>query len=540
MKLRSLALTAALSLLLLAPTTASALTQSDLDASFGGTGIVTPSLPAANTLAPVAAQPDGKTVGAYTTTSNVPVAFRLNVDGSLDSSFGTGGRVDLAGFGGTTSELKRVLVAPDGTIYVVGSVTLAGDDNDAIWALTPAGAPKTSFNATGSRKLPLVGIGENEIADGALTLAGDIVVVATANIGGDDVVSLRIVSPAGVTTTDVFKQFAGDDFSADAAAVLPDGRIAVGALYEPPAGRVSAVAIFSSAGVYDGTFGQSAGLAYFGAPIQLTGDITRVFSAGGQIGVVGQVGYAAALGLYSSTGQPAPTLGSLAAARLLPLGASVAISIDGGAVAAGKVVAVGYAQTSAAIPSFIARYNADGSTDSSFATGGAAPLPVAAGSSPTFSLQPDGKYVVALVTPSASKLTFVRYWGDSPAPQPASVAFAKSVKSKLKASKAKKFAGTTGGTGVTKVELAIQKVNSKLLKKSKKCTYVKSAKATTKNFKAVSGKCVPGSWLTAKGTASWSVKLSKALKPGKYVLSARSTGFLGFSTVITKSVTLTK
>jgi hypothetical protein len=30
------------------------------------------------------------------------------------------------------------------------------------------------------------------------------------------------------------------------------------------------------------------------------------------------------------------------------------------------------------------------------------------------------------------------------------------------------------------------------------------------------------------------------LKPGKYVLSARSTGVLGVSPVITKSITLTK
>jgi hypothetical protein len=298
--------------------------------------------------------------------------------------------------------------------------------------------------------------------------------------------------------------------------------------------------IFSSTGVYDGAFGQALGLAYFGAPIELPGTITRVFSSGAQIGAIGQVGYAAALELYSTAGVPAPALGPLGFGRLLPTGAAIAVSLDGGAVASEKVVAVGFAQIKDAVPAYLARYNADGSPDLSFAPGGVALLPAAAGSSPTFARQPDGKYVIAGVTPDASRLTFVRLWGDSPAPQPASVAFAKSVKSKSKAKKTKKFAGTAGGTGVTKVELAIQKVDAKLLKKSKKCTYVKSAKATTKNFKAVSGKCVPGSWLTAKGTASWSVKLSKALKPGKYVLSARSTGFLGFSTVITKSVTLTK
>jgi hypothetical protein len=69
---------------------------------------------------------------------------------------------------------------------------------------------------------------------------------------------------------------------------------------------------------------------------------------------------------------------------------------------------------------------------------------------------------------------------------------------------------------------------------------VKSKSAKLKNYKAVSRKCVPGIWLRATGTSKWSVKLSKKLAPGKYVLSARSTGVLGRSAVVKKSVTVTK
>lgn len=191
------------------------------------------------------------------------------------------------------------------------------------------------------------------------------------------------------------------------------------------------------------------------------------------------------------------------------------------------------------MPPYIERFNADGTPDNSFTPGGSAYLPAAADTAASFALQPDGKYVIALASPD-DRLSLLRMWGDSPAPQPAVVAFSRSLKSKLKVNKARRFSGTTGGTGITKVELAIQKVDSKLLKKSKRCSYVKSKNAALKNYKAVSRKCVPGKWLGATGTSQWSLKLSKSLKPGKYVLSARATGVLGVSTVIAKSITLTK
>lgn len=123
---RSLPLLASLAILLLAPSAASALTQTDLDTSFGGTGIVTPALPALNSNFSVATQADGKIVGAYVTTGGAPIAFRLNPDGSLDGTFGTGGKVDLAVLGATGITVDRVLVAGDGTIYVAGDGSVAG------------------------------------------------------------------------------------------------------------------------------------------------------------------------------------------------------------------------------------------------------------------------------------------------------------------------------------------------------------------------------------------------------------------------------
>jgi uncharacterized delta-60 repeat protein len=75
----------------------------DLDPSFGTGGLVTSDVGAMSQANAVAVQTDGKIVAAgSTTTANQP-AFalaRYNPDGSLDATFGTGGKVDCPRFGG--------------------------------------------------------------------------------------------------------------------------------------------------------------------------------------------------------------------------------------------------------------------------------------------------------------------------------------------------------------------------------------------------------------------------------------------------------
>jgi predicted phage tail protein len=58
----------------------------------------------------------------------------------------------------------------------------------------------------------------------------------------------------------------------------------------------------------------------------------------------------------------------------------------------------------------------------------------------------------------------------------------------------------------------------------------------------VKKKCVPTKWLTATGTASWSYKLKKSLKPGQYTLYVRSVNSVGVAqaTPTRKNFTLTK
>jgi hypothetical protein len=319
--------------------------------------------------------------------------------------------------------------------------------------------------------------------------------------------------------------------------VTPAGDIVVGTQATCDGFSFGAIFKANSAGVFDASFGGT-GFQFFGVLSNIGGAPYRLFELPGRTGAVGQVGYAATVSSYLPNGDTITSFNGGGGLRSLPFGSSYAVLIDGGAAAGGKIVGVGLTLGETSLP-YIVRHNPDGSFDDSFAPGGVARLPGAISSIGGYTRLADGKYLL-LGLSDDDHIRLTRIWGDSPAPQPATVAFAASVKSKSKAKKTKKFAGTAGGTGVTKVELAIQKVDSKLLKKSKKCAYVKGKSGATKNFKAVAGKCAPGAWLAASGTGVWSLKLSKALKPGKYVLSARSTGVLGVSPVITKSITLTK
>jgi uncharacterized delta-60 repeat protein len=105
---------------------ASALSSAgDLDLSFGGDGKVSTSFSYAFQLVQaIAVQPDGKVVAAGIA-GNSPhdddfALARYNGDGTLDSTFGTGGRV-TTDFFGNSDEIFGIALLPQGQILVAGS-----------------------------------------------------------------------------------------------------------------------------------------------------------------------------------------------------------------------------------------------------------------------------------------------------------------------------------------------------------------------------------------------------------------------------------
>ena len=104
-----------------------------LDPTFGAGGKVTSSFGGTHEVAnAVAVQPDGKivaggAVGSAPTSLDFGLA-RYNADGSLDGSFGVGGKT-TTDFSGSTDNIQALVLQPDGNVTAVGTrLTTLGED----------------------------------------------------------------------------------------------------------------------------------------------------------------------------------------------------------------------------------------------------------------------------------------------------------------------------------------------------------------------------------------------------------------------------
>ncbi len=127
-------------------------TDGSLDTSFGSGGTVTQDI-AANDLAhAITIQKDQKIVVAGYSGSGVSRDFaliRCNTDGSLDASFGSGGIVTTDIGGGAADHGYAIALQSDGKI-VVGGYSYNGLDNDfALVRYNTDGSPDASFGSDG-------------------------------------------------------------------------------------------------------------------------------------------------------------------------------------------------------------------------------------------------------------------------------------------------------------------------------------------------------------------------------------------------------
>src|SRR5262249_53663986 len=93
-----------------------------LDATFGSGGRVVTNLGSTDVARAVAVQSDGKIVIAGASGGDFALV-RYTTDGSLDTSFGAGGTV-LTDFGGGTDLARGLVLQPDGKIVAVGRTQL--------------------------------------------------------------------------------------------------------------------------------------------------------------------------------------------------------------------------------------------------------------------------------------------------------------------------------------------------------------------------------------------------------------------------------
>src|SRR5215467_14329144 len=343
--------------LLLTPKFSSAQTSGTLDASFGTSGKVTTDFGIPAAARTLAVQADGKILVGGVAVVNGGTDFALahyDSNGTLDTSFGTGGKVTTAfDFPGNFDRVFTIVPQPDGKFVAVGS-TVNLFANFALARFNANGTLDASFGTGG---IVTTAFGVSAEATSAVVQAdGKIVAAGFANLGGGDYFALVRYNGNGTIDTSfgtngkVTTSFLSQGFSlamAYSVAVQPDGKIVAAGNAAVGGGDDFALARYSSNGTLDATFGTG-------------GQVTTDFLNQGI---------------------------SLAQAD------SVAVQPDG------RIVAAGNAKVGGGIDFGLARYNSNGTLDTSFGTSGKVTTDFAgtkdAPSQPSaIALQGDGKIVV--------------------------------------------------------------------------------------------------------------------------------------------------
>ena len=394
------------------------LTDGSLDSSFGNGGLVALENVVENCAA-VAIQPDGRIVVAGSVDGDISVA-RFLADGQLDSTFGTGGVATTDLGGGATGYAYGITVQSDSKIVVVGSTSTNNGDFLVI-RYNADGTLDTSFDTDGKVSTDFSGAANEAYAvvmqsDGKIVVAGwSGSNMALARYNTDGSLDTGFDTDGKVTT-----DFGGYNDFAWRVAIQSDGKIvAAGGADNGGSNGYFALARYNTDGSLDTGFGTG-------------GKVTTDFSAGWDAicGLAIRSDGKLVVGGYAGNG----TNNDFAVVRYNADGSlDTSFDTDGKAttdfgndetatdvaiLSDGKTVAAGFANSGARPDFAVARYNADGSLDTSFSTDGKTTTAFGGGSDTgeSVAVQSDGKVVVGATTYSmgSTQLDFavVRYNAD--------------------------------------------------------------------------------------------------------------------------------
>ncbi len=395
-----------LSALVAAPFRSAQAAPGDLDLDFGTGGLVITSIGDYNdTGSAVAIQSDGKIlVVGYSNTpyGNAIALVRYNTDGNLDNSFGTNGKVAIP-FGSSSAIGNAVAIQSDGKIVVAGDTFHAF----ALARYNSNGSLDTTFDTDGLVSTPF---GSSEDYGQAIAIQSDgkIVVAGKTGVGIGSVFALARYNSNGSldTTFDTDGKVTthiGIGYNiANAVAIQSDGKIvAAGDAYN---GTISpadfALARYNTNGSLDTTFGTDGkvttnifGYDYCHAvAIQSDGKIVLA----GHSDSPNNVGAAFSLARYNTNGSLDTTFGTdgkvtTSIGSISSVGNAVAIQHGG------KIVVVGTSYDSSNSDFALARYNINGSLDTTFGTDGLVTTPFGSGDvrGNAVAIQSDNKIVVA-------------------------------------------------------------------------------------------------------------------------------------------------
>lgn len=399
----------------LASPLAAAAQSGTLDARFGLFGrVITDFGGASDAAAAVAVQPDGRIVAVGWTTATGSADFalaRYHADGTLDASFGRGGKVTTAFAAGSSDMALAVALQPDGKIIAAGQ-TSNGNSDFALARYNVDGTLDASFGANGTVTTDVLALSSDAAFAVVVQADGKIVAAGQADVdGGFDFALARYnrdgtldaaFGVGGKVLTPFDDEPSGQDFSvaqAFAVALQPDGKIVAAGQAFIESSFDFALARFNTDGTRDVDFGTRGR-----ATTNFAGGHDRARAVAiqpdGRIVAVGggatSTGFDFALARYDGNGSLDPTFGGSGKVTTDFAGPSD-FAFSAVAQPDGKIVAAGQSLIAGSSVFALARYTSTGTLDATFGFGGrmVTNFPGTNEVALSVALQRDGKVVAA-------------------------------------------------------------------------------------------------------------------------------------------------
>jgi uncharacterized delta-60 repeat protein len=342
-------------------------------------------------------QPDGKIVAAgtsYTGVGNLNdlTLARYNADGTLDTSFGSGGKV-VTNFGGDDYLSRHGLVMQSDNKLVVAGTSYAGCCGDFVLARYDTnGTLDNTFGTNGKVKADF-NAGNDSVSGFGIQSNGKFVLGGVSNILGTGSVGtlVRYSSNGALDTSFGTGGHVTDAAGYSALTIQADDKIVVL--------NGDSIARYSADGVLDATFGTAGKTPpidmYFIYAVTIQPD-AKIVVAGSEFNpykfaVVRYNANGTIDGSFGSGGKVTTEFGGLSTSSTT----AVSVQPDGQIVLAGGIY---YLNSNDKPADFaLARYNADGTLDTTFGSGGLATTDFNNGNDGIEALviQPNGKIVAA-------------------------------------------------------------------------------------------------------------------------------------------------
>ncbi len=242
-------------------------TDGGLDTTFGIKGkVTTPIGPRPDQARSIAIQTDGKillagysTMDSFTSYGDFSLV-RYNANGTLDTTFGVGGKV-ITDIGNSSNDQgSSVLIQTDGKIVVAGSSYSSSNTNFTLVRYNSDGSLDNTFGTSG-KSITMIGNGSNG-ASAAIQTDGKIVVAGWATTGtGIDFALARYTTNGTLDNTfgtagKILTDIANSNDYAQSVGIQPDGKIVVAGYYYT-SGNFNmefALARYTTNGILDNTF----------------------------------------------------------------------------------------------------------------------------------------------------------------------------------------------------------------------------------------------------------------------------------------------